>query len=85
MVLTALSAILKSVASTNAAASYIGSSAVIKVNQCGDAIKLTRDVVPWPEGWGVVQNPDKPNYQGMLNCYITDGTQYVPMIVMTTL
>lgn len=85
MVLIALSGILKNVASTNAAASYLGGNpAVIKVSQCGDAMKLTRNVLPWPEGWAIVQNPELPNYPGMLNCYITDGVQYVPMTVTTT-
>lgn len=85
MVLIALSGILKSVASTNAAASYLGGNpAVIKISQCGDAMKLTRDVLPWPEGWAIVQNPERPNHPGMLNCYITDGVQYVPMTVTTT-
>ena len=85
MVLTAISGVLKSISSTNTAASYIGSPAVIRVKECADAMKLTRDVVQWPEGWGIVQDPEKPNYPGMLNCYITDGTQYVPMVVSTTI
>ena len=85
MVLTAISGVLNNVSSMNAAASYLGGNpAVIKIKQCGDALKLTRDVVPWPQDWAVVQNPDKPNYPGMVNCYITDGTQYVPMVVLTT-
>ena len=85
MVLTALSTLLRSVASTNAAAAYLGGNpAVIKVNQCKDAMQLTRAVMPWPEGWGIVQNPEKPDYSGMLNCYITDGVQYVPITVTTT-
>ena len=85
MVLTALSGLLQSVIQMNAAASYLGNNPnVIPVRQCTDAMKLTRDVLPWPDGWGVVQNPDKPNYSGMLNCYITDGVQYVPMTVTTT-
>lgn len=85
MVLTALSAILRSIANTNAAASMLGSNpAVIKVKQCGDAMKLTRDAMPWPDGWGIVQDPAKQNYPGALYCLITDGNQYVPMIVMPT-
>lgn len=85
MVLTALSAILRSVANTNAAASMLGGNpAVIKVKQCGDAMKLTRDVMPWPEGWGIVQDPAKANFPAALYCLITDGTQYVPMIVTPT-
>ena len=84
-VLTALSAILKSVANTNAAASMLGNNpAVITVKQCGDAMKLTRDVMPWPEHWGIVQDPAKENFRGALYCLITDGTQYVPMIVTPT-
>ena len=86
MVLTALSGLLQSVIQMNAAASYLGNNPnVIPVRQCIDAMKLTRDVIPWPEGWGIVQDPEKPNYPGMLNCYITDGTQYVPMVVSTTI
>jgi len=42
-------------------------------------MKLTRDVLPWPDGWGIVQDPEKPNYPGMLNCYSTDGAQQVPI------
>ncbi len=85
MVLTALSTILRSVANTNAAASMLGSNpAVIKVKQCGDAMKLTRDVMPWPDGWGIVQDPAKQNYPGALYCFITDGAQYVPMVVTPT-
>lgn len=47
-------------------------------------MKLTRDVLPWPEGCGIVQDPEKPDYPGMLNCYITDGVQQVPLVVMAT-
>ena len=85
MVLTALSGLLQSVIQMNAAASLLGNNPnVIPVRQCADAMKLTRDVLPWPDGWGIVQDPSKPNYSGFLNCYITDGTQYVPMTVTKT-
>ena len=47
-------------------------------------MKLTRDVLPWSDGWGIVQDPEKPDSRGMLNCYITDGAQQVPLVVMTT-
>lgn len=85
MVLTALSVILRSVVNTNAAASMLGNNpAVINVKQCGDAMKLTRDVMPWPDGWGIIQDPTKDNFKGALYCLITDGTQFVPMIVTPT-
>jgi hypothetical protein len=85
VVLTAISGILRSVASTNAAASYLGGNpSVIKIEQCSDAMLLTRDTMVWPEGWGIVQDPEKPNYPGMLNCYITDGVQYAPLTVAKT-
>ena len=85
MVLTALSGLLQSVIQMNAAASYLGNNSnVIPVRQCADAMKLTRDVLPWPDGWGIVQDSNKPNYSGFLNGYITDGNQYVPMTVTKT-
>ncbi len=85
MVLTALSGLLQSVIQMNAAASYLGNNPnVIPVRQCIDAMKLTRDVLPWPEDWGILQDPEKPNYPGILNCLITDGVQYVPITVTKT-
>jgi hypothetical protein len=84
MVLTALGTVITNISQTNAAASYLFIKEAIRVSQCSDAKKLTRDVLPWPDGWGVFPDPTVQRTKSILNCLMTNGTHYVPLVITPT-
>ena len=84
MVLTALGTVITNISQTNAAASYLFIKEAIRVSQCSDAMKLTRAVLSWPDGWGVFPDPTVQRTKGILNCLMTNGTHSVPLVITPT-
>lgn len=84
MVLTALGTVITNISQTNAAASYLFIKEAIGVSQCSDAMKLTGDVLPWPDGWGVFPDPTVQRTKGILNCLMTNGTHSVSLVITPT-
>jgi len=77
--------IMKSVATTNYAASLLNINEVIPVKQCSDVMKLTRGEINLPDTYVFTENTEDKTTSGMLNCYVTDGHLSFPVKIAKTI